>query len=58
MGQKCVTGHQTCQSTGDSAVATGADGAEGVCVLIMYCSGAAYLDRKRHTIRKTSKPNL
>jgi len=33
----------TCQSTGESAVATGAEGADGVCVLMIYCSGAAYL---------------
>jgi hypothetical protein len=33
----------TCHNTGESAVATGAEGADGVCVLIMYCSGAAYL---------------
>lgn len=33
----------TCHKTGESAVATGAEGADGVCVLIMYCSGAAYL---------------
>lgn len=36
---------QTCHRTGDSAVATGAEGADGVCVLIMYCSGAAYLNK-------------
>lgn len=47
MGQKWVIGHQTCHRTGESAVATGADGAEGVCVLIMYCSGAAYLDPEK-----------
>ena len=35
----------TCQRTGESAVATGADGADGVWVLIMYCSGAAYLNK-------------
>jgi hypothetical protein len=33
----------TCHRTGDRAVATGAEGADGVCVLMMYCSGAAYL---------------
>ena len=33
----------TCHKTGESAVATGAEGADGVCVLMMYCSGAAYL---------------
>lgn len=37
----------TCHRTGESAVATGAEGADGVCVLMMYCSGAAYLERKR-----------
>jgi len=36
----------TCHKTGESAVATGTEGAEGVCVLMMYCSGAAYLNRK------------
>lgn len=36
----------TCHKTGESAVATGAEGADGVCVLIMYCSGAAYLKWK------------
>jgi hypothetical protein len=33
----------TCHRTGDRAVATGAEGADGVCVLMIYCSGAAYL---------------
>lgn len=37
--KKCLT----CHKTGESAVATGAEGADGVCVLMMYCSGAAYL---------------
>lgn len=41
--RKVDSGQFTCQRTGESAVATGADGADGVCVLIMYCSGAAYL---------------
>jgi len=36
---------RTCHRTGDSAVATGGEGADGVWVLIMYCSGAAYLNR-------------
>ena len=36
----------TCHRTGESAVATGAEGADGVCVLIMYCSGAAYLENR------------
>lgn len=40
-----MVGIYTCHSTGESAVATGAEGADGVCVLIMYCSGAAYLKR-------------
>ena len=44
------TGKQTCHRTGESAVATGAEGADGVCVLMIYCSGAAYL-------RKTEKMN-
>ena len=44
------TGIQTCHRTGESAVATGAEGAEGVCVLMIYCSGAEYL-------RKTEKLN-
>lgn len=38
---------QTCHKTGESAVATGAEGAEGVCVLMIYCSGAAYLRKHR-----------
>ena len=42
-----VVGICTCQSTGESAVATGAEGADGVCVLMMYCSGAAYLRKDR-----------
>lgn len=37
---------KTCQRTGDNAVATGAEGADGVCVLMIYCSGAAYLTTK------------
>lgn len=41
-----MRGYGTCHRTGESAAATGADGAEGVCVLIMYCSGAAYLIKK------------
>jgi len=36
----------TCHKTGESAVATGTEGADGVCVLMMYCSGAAYLKWK------------
>jgi len=34
----------TCQRTGDKVVATGTEGADGVCVLMIYCSGAAYLE--------------
>jgi hypothetical protein len=33
----------TCHRTGDKVVATGTEGADGVCVLMIYCSGAAYL---------------
>ena len=34
---------QSCQRTGESAAAIGVEGADGVCVLMMYCSGATYL---------------
>lgn len=44
----------TCHKTGESAVATGAEGADGVCVLIMYCSGAAYLKWKNCTQQEFS----
>ena len=33
----------TCHNTGERAAATGAGGADGVWVLMIYCSGAAYL---------------
>ena len=50
-------GKGTCHKTGESAVATGAEGADGVCVLIMYCSGAVYLKGKRDKefVKKMSK---
>jgi phosphoribosylcarboxyaminoimidazole (NCAIR) mutase len=38
-----ISSKETCHRTGDKVVATGTEGADGVCVLIIYCSGAAYL---------------
>mmetsp|Transcript_6892 Transcript_6892/g.21459 ORF Transcript_6892/g.21459 Transcript_6892/m.21459 type:complete len:312 (+) Transcript_6892:108-1043(+) len=38
-----LSGKFNCHNTGESAKAIGGNGASGVCVLMMYCSGAAYL---------------
>ena len=53
-----VVGICTCQSTGESAVATGAEGADGVCVLMMYCSGAAYLRKDGSRIKYDNQERL
>uniref|UniRef100_A0A0A9E3Q2 Uncharacterized protein n=1 Tax=Arundo donax TaxID=35708 RepID=A0A0A9E3Q2_ARUDO len=44
-----LSGRFSCHRTGDKVVATGTEGADGVCVLMIYCSGAAYLGSKRNS---------
>uniref|UniRef100_A0A0A9AJE4 Uncharacterized protein n=1 Tax=Arundo donax TaxID=35708 RepID=A0A0A9AJE4_ARUDO len=45
-----LSGRFNCHRTGDKVVATGTEGADGVCVLMIYCSGAAYLGSKRNSL--------